>query len=81
MNIAVPMFLQIGSRRYQVDSFKEASEKFCKARDLAEVGASEVPPVKIVTAEGDVIARISYNGRVWAPGEWKVDDVPLYDNR
>jgi len=81
MNISVPMFLQIGKCRFQVASFAEASEKYCTARDASGYGASKIPPVKIVTADGTEIARISYNGRVWAPGEWKVGDAPIYDNR
>jgi hypothetical protein len=27
------------------------------------------------------VGRISYNGRIWLPGEWRPDDRPLYDNQ
>jgi hypothetical protein len=33
----------------------------------------------IVTRAGVPIARVSYNGRVWAPGNWQPGDQPLYD--
>lgn len=78
---AKPMFLQIDRTRYSVASFEQASLMFCKARDVSGKGASETPSPVIVDEIGNVIAHISYNGRVWAGPEWVAGDIPLYDNR
>jgi len=75
------MFLQIGRRRYEVASFRDASEMFCAARDKSGFGASQMPIVAVVTDSGRELARVSYNGRVWAAGGYRPDAVPLYDNR
>jgi hypothetical protein len=81
--LAKTMFLQIGRRRYQVATLEQASQMFCKARDAADCGASEIHAQTIVDESGEVIAHVSYNGRVWAgtPQAWTVDAVPLFDNR
>ena len=73
------LFIEIGRRRYQVADFRQASEMFCAARDRAGEGASKTPWPNIVTADGRVVARVSYNGRVWPPEEWHRDQVSLYD--
>jgi hypothetical protein len=54
---------------------------FCTARDKKGEGASQTPSPNIVDEAGAVIARVSFNGRVWPPGDWTADAVPLYDNR
>jgi hypothetical protein len=75
---AKTMFLQIGKRRYQVASFENASQMFCKARDASGYGASKIKSPLIVDENGVPIARVSYNGRVWAGAEYVPDAVPLY---
>lgn len=59
------MFLQIGSRRYQVASFAQASEMFCLARDKMGEGSSNTPSPQLVDEHGKVFGYVSYNGRVW----------------
>jgi hypothetical protein len=75
------MILQIGKRRIEVSSFAEASAEYGKARGR---GASARPsnrmPEGQIFGETGLIARVSYNGRVWRAGEWSPDDVPLYDS-
>ena len=44
-------------------------------------GASKMPQTYIVDDSGALIAKVSYNGRVWPPVEWTEGMVPLYDNR
>jgi hypothetical protein len=82
---AETIYVQIGKRRFQVSSFREASEMFCKARDQFSFqtgcGASKTPEAAIVNDAGEAVARISYNGRVWPIAEWHPDMLPLYDNR
>lgn len=77
------MFLQVGRKRYQVETFKRASEMFCAVRDKAGNGASRTPSPLIVDDVGGVIGHVSYNGRVWpgTPQGWQAGVQPLYDNR
>ena len=76
-----PLFIQIGRKRYQVASLQHASEMYCKARDASGHGASRVPEGKIVTADGRLQARISYNGRVWPAAPWFPGQQPILENR
>lgn len=75
------IFLQLGHTRYEVASLQQASEMFCAARDRSGEGASNTPTPTIVTADGRVIGRISYNGRIWPDETWTTDSRPLFDNR
>jgi hypothetical protein len=81
-NITKPMFLQVGAKRYQVATFQQASEMFCKARDASGLGGSKIKTPLLVGEAGEVVGYVSYNGRVWAgsPQEWAADRAPLYDN-
>jgi hypothetical protein len=79
--IAPELFLQVGRKRYQVQSLEQASEFYCAARDRSGAGASRFPSAKIVTENGTEVASVSYNGRVWPAGDWKPGDTPIYDNR
>ncbi|HEX7783466.1 MAG TPA: hypothetical protein VF509_11730 [Sphingobium sp.] len=57
----------------------DASRCYCDRRDRYGLGVSEFPEGEL--AIGDrVIARISYNGRIWLAGPWHPGDKPLYDN-
>lgn len=78
---AEQIFIEIGRKRYQVESLKRASEMFCAARDKSGMGASEIPEAKVVTADGRFVARVSYNGRVWPNPTWVQGEQPVYDNR
>ena len=76
-----PLFIELGWKRYEVASLADASQKFCRARDAYGRGGSETPEGRIVDERGTLVARISYNGRVWPPQAWTSGMVPLYDNR
>lgn len=78
---ATLLFIQVGRKRYQVDSLQQASEMYCAARDANMQGMSRTPPGRVVDEHGRDVARISYNGRVWSPEPWQPDARPLYDNR
>jgi hypothetical protein len=78
---ATALFIEVGHKRYEVGSLAEASAMYCRARDAWGRGGSQTPDALIVDAQGERFARISYNGRVWPPGEWTPGMVPLYDNR
>jgi hypothetical protein len=79
--LAEQIFIQVGRKRYQVETLKHASEMYCAARDALGEGASRFPQGKIVTADGRFVARISFNGRVWSSEDYVVGETPIYDNR
>ncbi|MHA6767672.1 hypothetical protein [Sphingobium ummariense] len=58
----------------------EVSCCYGERRDRSGLGASEFPEGEIIIGD-TVIARISYNGRIWLAGPWRPGDKPLYDNR
>ena len=64
----------------EVAHFKAASDLFAQRRDESGLGASHFPEGLIYENE-DRIARISYNGRIWAPGPYTLEAKPLYDNQ
>lgn len=89
-NASGGMYLRVeGSRTLvQVESLKEASEKFAAVRDAVLEngggGASKTPRVDIVDGNHKVIGIVSYNGRIWKPedyGKTGPDIHPIYDNR
>lgn len=75
------MFLEIGSKQFQISSLAEASRMFSAARDEFGEGASRTPSPLIVDEHGVVIGYISYNGRVWAGTSYVPNAQLLYDNR
>ena len=80
MQITESLFIQVGNRRrFQVASFEEASALYCEARDRMGEGASKTPTAKIFNESGDQVARISYNGKVWAGSSLEVG-APLLFN-
>jgi len=44
-----------------------------------ELGGGSWAGGQIKDNKGKEIGRVSYNGKVWPPGEWKPDMEPLYD--
>ena len=52
-----------------VASIADAVAMYEKARDASEHGASKMPQVKIVAADGFFLYGIAYNGRVWELGK------------
>lgn len=64
----------------EVSTLRQASEVFSSLRDESGEGGSTFPD-GIVRDGNAVLARVSYNGRVWLPGEWKPGDRPIYDPR
>ena len=88
-NAIVPvqrLFVQVGKRRFEVESFEDASKRFAGFRDAAfDRGAtgSTLPKTIIVDQNGKPIARIAQNGKVFPPsdGDWRseIGQTPLYD--
>lgn len=75
------MFVEIGTKRYEVGSLKEASEKVRTVTDM--IPSSEFRSVLVVDGAGKVIGHVAYNGRVFSgrPEDWKPGVKPIYDNR
>ncbi len=81
--ITETLFVQVGRKRFALETMQKASEAYCKMIDATGVGSSRAPRADIVDASGKIVAHISYNGRVW-PGtrqDWQPGIAPLYDNR
>ena len=57
---------------------KTLSEAFEQMRDASGEGASTFPSPMVRDWDGNRIARISYNGRVWS---LTTEERILYDNR
>jgi hypothetical protein len=57
-----------------------ASRLYGERRDDSGEGASTFHDGEVVDDAGRVVARISYNGRVWAPGAYDPAATPLWDN-
>ncbi len=53
------------NRIVPVDSFKQASDECIKFIDENELGGGNWSGGDILNDEGEVIASVSYNGRVW----------------
>ena len=84
-SISVPqrLFVQRGNERFEVGSLKEAARKWDEFRQRAirqGAGGDDIGGgAKIVDQSGKEVARISQNGRVWPPGEWKSGQKPLME--
>ena len=74
------MKLKAAGKTIPVTDFAEASRVYSDMRDASGLGASRFRDGKIVEGR-KTIGRVSYNGRVWRPGEWRQGEQPLYDNR
>jgi hypothetical protein len=61
-----------------VADFAEASSVYAEARDLSGEGVSTFP-IGFIDAAGQLIAEISYNGRVWTNGHCAKGEVVLSD--
>lgn len=66
--------------RRGVSSLTEASDLYCRVRDtldrVSAHGYAKMPD-GFIWQDGHVIARISYNGKVWPNQDWKPGQVPL----
>lgn len=58
-----------------VNGYAEASGIFAKARAASGEGASTFPDGKLIAQDGETVAWISYNGRVWSTRTY----APIYE--
>ena len=75
------LYVERGNERFEVASLEDASRKWGAFRDTAIRQGGSTDDVgggaRIVDQDGAEVARISYNGKVWPPGEWKPGVKPL----
>jgi hypothetical protein len=65
-----------------VNSLKEASEMCSSYIEDNNLGGGNWTGGRIMAlsgASGVDVGRVSYNGKVWPPGNWTPDSVPLFD--
>jgi hypothetical protein len=62
-----------------VPDLETASAMYSAARDKSGLGASKFREGRIVDVNGNPVARISYNGRVWPVEDWHVGQKPLVE--
>jgi hypothetical protein len=68
------MWFRLRGKKYEGQSLKELSEKYCQLRDDSGEGASTFP-FPPVYSDKTQIGHISYNGRVWDN-----EDNLIYEN-
>jgi N12 class adenine-specific DNA methylase len=72
------LYVERGGQRFPVASLEDARRKWDKFRNTTGAGASQIGEgARIVDQAGAEVARISYNGKVWPPGEWHDGMKPL----
>jgi hypothetical protein len=84
MQITTTLRAKVGRKSFQVESWQQVSEAYRAMLDTLEEdgtthGASDAPPCIILDNKGNVVARVSYNGKVWAGADWKDGDQPLFN--
>ena len=74
---------RIGNRAFGVQSWEQVSKAYRDTIDQLDLGASETPRCEILNLRGEVVAYVSYNGRVWPgrPENWTSEKRPIYDPR
>ena len=73
----------MGDKQYGVDSIEDASKKYRKVIDAADLGSSQVPAdffsPGIVDGSGKLVGHIAYNGKVFPGEKWEHGIEPLYN--
>lgn len=60
-----------------VDSLKDASNKWNAFRERTGIASSETPVIQVVnTGTGEVVAKLSYNGRLWDASGKEIKPAP-----
>jgi GGDEF domain-containing protein len=68
------MEVEFRGKRYPVESFADAQDKWDQFREQTGAGASSIGDGAKVYLDGKEVARISYNGRMWETVEGRVDE-------
>lgn len=70
----------VGRRYHPVTCWRDVSDAYRCTLDSLDIGASRAPRCDILDSTGQVVAHVSYNGKVWAGAatDWHPGDQPLY---
>lgn len=71
--------LSFEGQEYPVESFEDASNKYRQVIEKTGVGSRELNEDPEILENGEVIAYVSYNGKVWPDEVWTKESKPLYD--
>jgi len=71
------MKLTIGKQSFPVASLAEASARYQRFRGAKL--SSRIGEGVVFDDAGIEVARVSYNGRVWAPGPWTSGREPIME--
>jgi hypothetical protein len=66
-----------GVQEIEVEDFAEASRVCREYIERNNLGGGNWDGGQVMQ-DGMQVAKVSYNGRIWSPGEWKSGDAPLY---
>lgn len=69
---------RVGRSLYPVMSWQQVSDAYLHALNKTNLGASQAPRCEIINPKGEVVAHVSYNGKVWPGQRWTSGDKPLY---
>ncbi|MCB1460967.1 MAG: hypothetical protein KDJ90_00725 [Nitratireductor sp.] len=79
-----PAYVQIGKRRFAFTTYEKVSEAYCETRDRLDATASGrtgplAPQCTIHAGDGEQLAHVSYNGKVWAGDarDWFTGKEPI----
>jgi hypothetical protein len=71
------MKLTIGKKSFPVASLAEASARYQRFRGMKS--SNRVGEGFVFDDHGVEVARVSYNGRVWAAGPWRPGREPIME--
>jgi len=71
------MRLVIGTKSFPVASLADASARYQRFRGSKI--SSRIGKGVVFDEHGVEVARVSYNGRVWAPGPWTSGREPIME--
>ena len=77
MSASTSLTLTIGRKAFPVADLADASSRYQRWRGSKL--SSRVPEGFVADASGTILARVSYNGRVWAPGPWQPGTEPILE--
>jgi hypothetical protein len=80
---AEPKWIRVGRGTYPFSSFAAASAAYCATIERLGLGVSEAPACVLLDDAGNVVARVAYNGRIFAVGtDGKSDySIVLHETR
>ena len=63
-----PRWIRVGRGTYPFSTYGAASAAYCATVKRLGLGVSDAPACDVLDDAGNVVARVAYNGRVFAVG-------------